>query len=170
MTTATASSTTLPRRMKSLNPLSMTPLHVGADRKCNEGATAARERRAARRLHGVAAMSQRKDVLLVNRDGLVCEALATALRERHDVRVSRGFRDAVGKIVWRPPDVIVCDVDLSPDRGDLLLAMVARELPRVRRVLYTNLLGAARAFAGVAHVTLPRRATLAELLEAIGGE
>ena len=109
------------------------------------------------------------DVLLVNLDPSVCESMAAVLRQWHDVRVATGFRDAIGKVVWRAPDVIVADLDLSPYRGDHLLAMVARELPQVRRVLYTNLDRVARSFAGLAHATLPRWAPLSDLLAAING-
>jgi DNA-binding NtrC family response regulator len=114
-------------------------------------------------------MTRRLDILLVNVDASVCESMAAALSDMYEVRVSTGFRDAVGKVVRRAPDVIVADLDLEPYRGDELLAMVARELPDVRRVLYTDLAGARRAYVGVAHATLPRWSPLADLLAAIAG-
>jgi DNA-binding NtrC family response regulator len=115
-------------------------------------------------------MTRRLEVLLVNADTSVCQSMAAALRDLYEVRMATGFRDAVGKVVWRAPDVIVADVDLEPYRGDDLLAMVARELPDVRRVLYTDLAGARRSYVGVAHATLPRWAPLADLLAAISGD
>ena len=118
----------------------------------------------------MADMVRRLNVLLVNDDRSVSEPMAAALRQRHEVRVAAGLSAAVAELVWRPPDAIVCDVDLGPYTGDALLAMVARELPQVRRVLYTGPLAPGESFDHVAHVTLPRHATLGELFAALAGE
>ena len=115
-------------------------------------------------------MVRRLDVLVVDGDRAVSEPMAEVLRERHEVRVARGLRAAVAELLWRAPDAVVCDLDLTPYSGDALLAMVARELPSVRRILYTGALPAGTSFAHVAHVTLPRQATLDQLLAAIAGD
>ena len=121
-------------------------------------------------VRGNLAMVRRLDVLLVNGDATVGESMAAVLRQRHDVRVAGGLRAAVAELVWRAPDAIVCDADLAPYSGGALLAMVARELPQVRRVLYTGPRRDGESFSEVAHVTLPRQASLNELLAAIAGD
>ncbi len=121
-------------------------------------------------MRGSREMVRRLDVLLVNEDRSVCEPLAAQLGQRHEVRVAVGLRAAINELVQRAPDAIVCDLDLTPYSGDALLAMVARELPQVRRVLYTGPLDPGDSFADVAHVTLPRQASLGELLAAIAGD
>ena len=121
-------------------------------------------------MRGNLAMVRRLDVLLVNGDQTVAEPMAAVLRQRHEVRVAGGLRAAVSELVRRTPDAIVCDLDLAPYSGDALLAMVARELPQVRRVLYAGPRPDGESFAEVAHVTLARHASLSELLAAIAGD
>jgi len=76
------------------------------------------------------------DVLVVDDDVENACALARTLRARHFVRIAVGLREAVHAVALRVPDVIVCAVHMPPYRGDALLAMIAREHPEVRRVLY----------------------------------
>jgi DNA-binding NtrC family response regulator len=116
-------------------------------------------------------MRKRMDVLLVDDDEEVRGPIADLLRIDHDVRTAVGLREAVGELVSKVPDAIVCELDLQPYRGDVLLSLVAREHPSVRRVLYTfwppprdNCLG------DVAHKVLIKPGTLEELLAAIAGD
>ena len=114
-------------------------------------------------------MARRIDVLLVNDCEEAGRALADSLRGRVGVRVATGLRDAVDELVRQVPDAIVCNVELPPYRGDVLLSMVAREHPEVRRILWLG----ARAVVDcldVAHVTLPPEAGVADLLRAIDDE
>jgi DNA-binding NtrC family response regulator len=115
-------------------------------------------------------MARRLDVLLVSDDEAVFAPLAELLRERHEVRLANSLRRAIEELVHRVPDAVVCDHDLSPYCGDALLAMIAREHPHVRRVLYTGPRGYDNRFAGAAHVALPRQATSMQLLAAIAGD
>ena len=106
-------------------------------------------------------------MLLVN-DGET-EPLVERLRPRHEVRVVSGLRAAVEALVQRVPDVIVSQLELPPYRGDVLLALVAREHPEVRRVLLTSASDVVDCLAGVAHVTLTAPDAEA-LLAAIGDQ
>jgi DNA-binding NtrC family response regulator len=114
-------------------------------------------------------MVRRIDVLLVNDCEQTSRLLADGLSERFGVRVASGLRDAVDQLVRRVPDAIVCNLELPPYRGDVLLSMVAREHPEVRRILCVGE-AATHDLLDVAHVTLPPGAGVAELLAAIGGE
>ena len=76
------------------------------------------------------------DVLVVDDDVERACGLARVLRVRHFVRIAVGLREAVHAVAYKVPDAIVCALDMPPYRGDALLAMVAREHPEVRRVLY----------------------------------
>lgn len=114
-------------------------------------------------------MARRIDVLLVNDCEEACRTLADSLRGRFGVRVAIGLRDAVSELVRQVPDAIVCNVELPPYRGDVLLSMVAREHPEVRRILWLGA-NAARDWLDVAHVTLPAGAGVEEFLAALGGE
>jgi DNA-binding NtrC family response regulator len=109
------------------------------------------------------------DVLLVNDCEEASRALADSLSVRFGVRIATGLRDAVDQLVRRVPDAIVCNVELPPYRGDVLLSMVAREHPEVRRILWMGV-SAPTDCLDVAHVTLPPDAGVKELLAAIGGE
>ncbi|MDB4965813.1 MAG: hypothetical protein JWN44_1502 [Myxococcales bacterium] len=78
------------------------------------------------------------DVLVVDDDvGDAC-AVARVLRQRHLVRIAVGLREAVHEVSKRVPDVIVAAFEMPPYRGDALLAMVAREHPHVRRILFKH--------------------------------
>jgi DNA-binding NtrC family response regulator len=115
---------------------------------------------------------KRLDVLLVDDDEDVLLATAALISQNHEVRAVSGLREAMYALVARVPDAIVCDLDLDPFRGDALLALIAREHPEVRRVLYT---GSRRAVGGssfddVAHRVLLKPASLSELLAAITGD
>ena len=110
----------------------------------------------------------RMNVLVVNHDEVVAELLGEALRPWHDVRIAHGLREAIEELAHALPDVIVCDQDLSPFCGDVLLAMIAREHPDVRRVLCVERVGGGE-FQNVAHDTVPRRAGIDRLLAAIRG-
>jgi DNA-binding NtrC family response regulator len=76
------------------------------------------------------------DVLIVDDDVDQACGLARLLRSRHFVRIAVGLREAVHAVAHKVPDAIVCALDMPPYRGDALLAMVAREHPEVRRILY----------------------------------
>jgi DNA-binding NtrC family response regulator len=117
---------------------------------------------------GTKMAARRLDVLLVDDDEQVRGPVAELLSVRHEVRVASGLRDAVDQLVKRVPDAIICDFDLPPYRGDVFLALVAREHPEVRRVLYTGSLpSAVDCMTGVAHAVLTKPSTLAQLLAAI---
>jgi DNA-binding NtrC family response regulator len=79
-----------------------------------------------------------RDVLIVDNDVEVAASLARLLRSRHFVRIAVGLRDAVHELAARVPDVVVCALEMEPYRGDALLAMIEREHPSVRRILFTK--------------------------------
>jgi len=116
-----------------------------------------------------ATLGKQLDVLLVDDDLEDVRALARLLRGRHPVRIAVGLRDAVHAVTVKVPDVIVCALDMPPYRGDALLAIVAREHPGVRRILF-----GARPVApltrNAAHAVLPKPLDAATLLSAIAGE
>jgi DNA-binding NtrC family response regulator len=105
------------------------------------------------------------DILLVNDCETTSRAIAEGLRPRYGVRVASGLRQAVDELVTRVPDAIVCKLELPPYRGDVLLSMVAREHPQVRRILFADT--AIGDLLDVAHVTLPDSAGVAELMAAL---
>jgi response regulator RpfG family c-di-GMP phosphodiesterase len=78
------------------------------------------------------------DVLVVDDDVADACAVARVLRQRHLVRIAVGLRDAVHEVAKRVPDVIIAAFEMPPYRGDALLAMVAREHPHVRRILFKH--------------------------------
>ena len=81
-------------------------------------------------------MVKLRDVLVVDDDTEHACMIARTLRARHHVRIAVGLRDAVHELMRKVPDVIVCAFDMPPYRGDALLAMIAREHPEVRRILF----------------------------------
>jgi DNA-binding NtrC family response regulator len=112
-------------------------------------------------------LAKRLDILVVNDSESAGREIAEHLRARHAVRIARGLRDAVDELVRRVPDAIVCDFELPPYRGDVLLSLVAREHPHVRRVLYVAAAPTADCL-DVAHVTLVAGTSFADLLAALG--
>ena len=81
-------------------------------------------------------MNKLRDVLVVDDDTEHACRLARGLRSRHHVRIAIGLRDAIHEIARRVPDIIICAYDMPPFRGDVLLDMIAREHPDVRRLLF----------------------------------
>jgi DNA-binding NtrC family response regulator len=106
------------------------------------------------------------DVLIVDDDVEKACSLARLLRSRHFVRIAVGLREAVHAVAYKVPDAIVCALDMPPYRGDALLAMVAREHPEVRRVLYGGS-HVSLARTGSAHAIIERPHDAAALLAAI---
>jgi CheY-like chemotaxis protein len=81
-------------------------------------------------------MTRRLDVVVVDLDEMACARLVEWIGPEHNIRVATDVRDGIGLILDRVPDVVVCDVELPPFRGDALLSMIAQEYPQIRRVLY----------------------------------
>jgi DNA-binding NtrC family response regulator len=115
--------------------------------------------------------AKRLDVLLVDDDEDVLIATQALLERVHNVRAVGSFREALDELIRQVPDAIVCDLELAPYRGDALLAMVAREHPQVRRVLYTGSgLPDDPTLEGIAHRIVIKPGTFAELLASILGD
>jgi DNA-binding NtrC family response regulator len=115
---------------------------------------------------------KRLDLLLIDDDIETAHMTAELLQLFHDVRVATNIHLAIDELAKRPPDVLVCDLELPPFRGDVILEMVRREYPHVRRVLYSGS-GRERLIpiveTGLAHAALSKPGELRELLEAIEG-
>jgi len=109
------------------------------------------------------------NVLLVIDNEIAARAITQQLGARCEVRTATNLREAIDELVRRVPDTIVTKLDLPPYRGDVLLSMVAREHPHVRRILFADL-DSAEDCLDVAHVTLPSCAGLAELAARIADE
>jgi DNA-binding NtrC family response regulator len=116
----------------------------------------------------------RLNVLYIEDDADSAAGVGEVLSMFHDVRVASGLREAVSMLAAAEPDVVLCDLDLGPYRGDVLLELVAREYPKVRRVLFTGSMPddyvdvIAR---DLAHAVITKPGDLDELLRAIeGGE
>jgi DNA-binding NarL/FixJ family response regulator len=77
------------------------------------------------------------DVLIVDDNELNTRALARMLRPRHRVRVALTAAAALDELRACRPDVILCDFELGDETCAELLRVVTRELPGVRRVLYS---------------------------------
>lgn len=107
-------------------------------------------------------------MLVVDDDVVHASALAKMLRTRYVVRIAVGLRDAVHQIAARVPHAIVCAYEMPPFRGDALLAMIAREHPEVRRVLFSR--HPIRAAVDAVHATLSRPVEPHALLAAISEE
>ncbi len=113
-------------------------------------------------------MIQSQDVLIVDDDVVHASAIAKMLRSRYAVRIAVGLRDAVHEVAARVPHVIVCAYEMPPFRGDALLAMIAREHPEVRRVLFSR--GPVQAAIDAVHAVLSRPVERQALLAAIADE
>ncbi len=116
--------------------------------------------------------AQRLDILMIDDDPEIAEAVAELLSQFHDVRVARSVRETVSALIWRVPDVVLCDLHLPPYRGDVLLRIFAVEYPRVRRVLFTA--AERREWVEfvdrtIAHAVVGKPASLDLLLAAIDG-
>jgi CheY-like chemotaxis protein len=129
--------------------------------------------RAARRVHCGGGMNLRPprklNVLLVIDNEVAARAMTKQLSARCEVRTASNLREAIDELVRRVPDTIVTKLELPPYRGDVLLSMVAREHPGVRRILFVDLETAENCL-DVAHVTLPSGAGPAELAAMIEEE
>jgi DNA-binding NtrC family response regulator len=110
------------------------------------------------------------DVLIVDDDVEKACSLARLLRSRHFVRIAVGLREAVHAVAYKVPDAIVCALDMPPYRGDALLAMVAREHPEVRRVLYGQGPQVSLARYDAAHAIVDGAHDAAKLLAAIADD
>lgn len=78
-------------------------------------------------------------VLLVDDDVDVLESLEQWLGRQHEVRIARGFPEALALLSEEePPDVLITDLDMPPYRGSDLLAIVATRWPGVCRILHTG--------------------------------
>ncbi len=114
-------------------------------------------------------MVRRLDVLVVDDEASTLRAVGRSLAARHAVRQVVGLRLAVDEIVRRVLDALVAALDLTPYRGDALLAMVAREHPRVRRVLVCAAEPSV-VLDGAAHEVLALPCRLDDLLAALDGD
>ena len=110
------------------------------------------------------------DVLIVDDDIEKACSLARLLRARHFVRIAVGLREAVHAVAHKVPDAIVCALDMPPFRGDALLAMVAREHPEVRRVLYGDGAQISLARYDAAHAIVDGAHNAAALLAALADD
>ena len=110
------------------------------------------------------------DVLIVDDDVEKACSLARMLRARHFVRIAVGLRGAVHAVAYKVPDAIVCALHMPPYRGDALLAMVAREHPEVRRVLYGRGPQVSLARYDAAHAIVDGAHDAAQLLAAIADD
>ena len=113
---------------------------------------------------------QRLDVLYIDDDADTAQAVASLLRIFHDVRFAVGVQETVAELQRRVPDVVLCDLEMPPFRGYAILAMIRREHPSVRRILFTG--SPPRAWMHVleeqlAHVVIRKPGGIQELLEAI---
>src|SRR5256885_13174610 len=114
-------------------------------------------------------MANRLDVLFIDDDEDLAGSMAQLLRIFHDVRVALDLRCAVHELQQRPPQVVLCDLEMPPFRGDAILRMIEREYPHVRRILFTGSLRDEWAHLldeGVAQAVVPKSAGLDGLLDA----
>jgi CheY-like chemotaxis protein len=77
------------------------------------------------------------DVLIVDDNELNTRALARLLGGCHRVRVATSAAQALAALRARRPDVVLCDFALGDETCCELLRVITRELPGVRRVLYS---------------------------------
>jgi CheY-like chemotaxis protein len=110
------------------------------------------------------------DVLVVDDDVEDACSVARLLRQRHLVRIAVGLREAVHEVAKKVPDVIICAYEMPPYRGDALLAMVAREHPEVRRILFSRIPVGAFVSDEAVHAVVAKPVDPAMLLAAIGGK
>ena len=115
-------------------------------------------------------VTKRLTVLIVDDDVVAACTIAKQLRGRHEVRIALGAYEALDEVFRRPPDVVVCVLDVPYFPSDALLAMIASERPATRRVLCASR-GAdwqqRMISTEIAHSVLAKPAPIEALLEAI---
>ena len=110
------------------------------------------------------------DVLVVDDDVEDASAVAKLLRQRHSVRIAVGLREAVHEVAKKIPDVVICAYEMPPYRGDALLAMIAREHPEVRRILFSRIPVGNFVSDDAVHAVVAKPVDQALLLAAVGGK
>lgn len=107
-------------------------------------------------------------VLVVDDDCDVRESVSEWLAFEHVVCQAAGVPEALAVAARERPDVIICDFELPPYRGDDLLATIAQRYPHMGRFMHTGSPGWTLGFArSVAHRVLQKGCDLAELSRAI---
>src|SRR5438067_1325739 len=75
-------------------------------------------------------------IVLVDDDEEYAEALGAMLgARRHHVRLAGGVAEARLLIAREVPDVVLCDLSMPIESGDVLLRALAKTYPAVRRVV-----------------------------------
>ena len=107
-------------------------------------------------------------VLVIDDDNDLRESVSDWLRREHEVCQAASIPDGVALLARVRPDVIVCDLDLPPHRGDEFLAMVAERHPDIGRFMLTGTPGRAlgRAY-GICHRVFKKGCDLMDLTRAI---
>lgn len=107
-------------------------------------------------------------VMVVDDDTDVRESLSDWLMREYQVCQAAGVPEALALLATERPDVVVCDFELPPYRGDDFLALVAERDPHVGRFMLTGSPGRALGFAyTIAHRVLKKGCDLKDLTRAI---
>lgn len=107
-------------------------------------------------------------VLVIDDDGDVRESVSDWLMREHEVRQAASIPEGLALLGEVQPDVIVCDLELPPHRGDEFLAMVAERHPEVGRFMLTGSPGRALGLAySICHRVLRKGCDLMDLTRAI---
>ena len=107
-------------------------------------------------------------VLIIDDDGDLRESVSDWLSGEHEVCQAASVPEAVALLAELCPDVVVCDFDLPPHRGDDFLAMVAEQHPHVGRFMLTGTPGRALGVAyAICHRVFRKGCDLMDLTRAI---
>ncbi len=107
-------------------------------------------------------------VLVIDDDQDVRDSVSDWLVREHEVFGAASIPEGLALLALLSPDVVVCDFELPPYRGDDFLAMVAESHPRVGRFMLTGSPCRALGFAySIAHRVLKKGCDLRELTRAI---
>jgi DNA-binding NtrC family response regulator len=107
-------------------------------------------------------------VLIVDDDADVRESLAEWLAREHVVSQAAGVPEALVLLRREVPDVVICDFEMPPYRGDDFLATIADRYPHIGRFMHTGSSGSALGFAhAIAHRVLQKGCDLGDLSGAI---
>lgn len=73
-------------------------------------------------------------ILLVDDDPWMLRALRRLLEVQFDIDLAQNIGTAVARLSVAIPDIVISDLNIGPERGEELLAILRRDYPSVSRI------------------------------------